>query len=258
MNFLVRACLIAGIPVLATAWSTRLSAADDGAPAVAVSVKLTADASIGNRADSGADIRAEAVALHQARLAGTVSRLERELGSFPDDPDGIVAARRGSDAVAGLEVWDLNAERTMLRRRIDALRERITLFEQIDQRQDKLDRARLVEHQEAMVSLATDRAYAGKRKTETEIRLTSSEWTAARRQAKLEMLADVRRELDALVLPATPASATQVEIRVPITVEPAHVDSAKSDEVKTEAAPAPQAEQAPAAPVAEPVPAPQP
>lgn len=243
MSFLARACLIAGIPVLSalatTALATTATAADDTAAPSTTS------------SSARSDILAEAVARRQARLAGTVTRLERELGAFPENADVTVDARRGSDTIAGLEVWDLNAERTMLRRRIEALRQRITVFEQIDQHQDKLDRARLVEHQQAMTSLATDRAYAGKRKSETEIRLTSSEWTLARRQAKLEMLAEVRRELDALApapVIATPPTSQPAagEVRGDGTVRVRQLP----EPTRVEAEPVPQAE-APAPPAPE-------
>jgi hypothetical protein len=168
---------------------------------------------------------------HRLRLEREITALERELIAFGDGLDDEKDARVRERIATGLEVWDLNAERGDLRQRIDHLRNRITLLEQIQRSADDLDRARLVEHQRVLADLNSDRAVARQNEDEAELAVRSAERLLAARQAKREMLTRLRGQLDALspidaaaqavVVPQPPAPAAPAPVISPVPETPA-------------------------------------
>jgi hypothetical protein len=172
-----------------------------------------------------------ALARHRVRLEREIGALERELAGFPEGLDDEAAAAQRARVTAGLEVWSLTDERSELRARIDHLRQRITLIEQIEQRQDDLDRARLVEHQRVMADLASDRAAVRLTEDDAIIDAREVERRIAAREAKREMLAHLRARLDALPAdpnasvpppaPEAPAATIQIKPAPPAEQQPA-------------------------------------
>jgi hypothetical protein len=233
-----------------------------GCPGLAGAVETTAE----DTAAPPPSARDEALARHRQRLAREIATLEHELGDFPEELDDEAAARQRARVTAGLEVWALTDERSDLRARIDHLRQRITLIEQIEQRQDDLDRARLVEHQRVMADLASDRAVVRQTEDDAIIEVRAIERRIAAREAKREMLAHLRARLDALPQdpnaavppPAPPAPAATIETKpappapaATVDTKPAPAEQPADKQPQVENPPLP-AVPAPAAPQAQP------
>lgn len=185
------------------------------------------------------------------RLAREIARLEAELGVIPEGLDATMAARERAVDEAGYETWLITQERQELRHRIERLRARIVLLEQVGRDQDLRDRAVLTEAKNEGVAIHSDRAVSREAEAEARSDREQARWLIAHRDAKRAQLERIRAELDlmdappALPEPARPAVEmpdTAGATPAPAPAPTAEVAPEPIDPMRSPAAEAPSAE----------------